>query len=1099
MNDDDYDKNAKKDATGKLGDIYALMNALLTSSNSGYIKKSRKRWTDIRVSKNYLEYQINLFNQYKNKFIDKVAKRSTPVTVVKRQELMDRFSITPGSPSQRQRGLAWAKDNIGSKRLKNDVEFNEIRKKPGQMNRLEFKRTLIELLGTQKFNRQLDEIFSKVDVTCDGLVDWEDFCTYTLLQYQELDYEKHNRETPFIGKPKFFSDPRMNKEVIIRILYISNSNRYATVSKDGTIGVWGVDLELVQCLQLSPTSNEEAKKKLNLWVTDAVYMKNINKLAISTTSRDLYFLDTTTTTLMKQFHLFDLPSVPLCLDYWFDPLVFDTRSLLIYGDDIGNVTFLYFNKPHVALFDDPAKIRRDRTYQIFAKDLDHQSEFVQMQVLTDMHKDWVRRIKYLPTHSSIISCSSNGKDSLVVRDIDKKKKPYTFRVTKGIDCFDVSLLWNIIATGSSDAVRLWNPYVTNKPVAVMKGHQLAVIDVVIYEDQGLVLSFAKEESIRIWCIKEHYCLHSINLKFPLDARLPDHFSHVFLLQASPLNTLLITCSDVIAEMKMQSSHQIGTRHRNVVTHSRPLRSALYNKRLNQVVVGCTNSLVSVWDFEGGQRIIQFSTAHDQEELAYMRFDADEKRLLNASRNGSITVWNFTNGHCLHRLEPATSDEITGVVDAPEHNCFISVGWSKKIVVYEKDLTSFHLDPQMEWKGGQLHKEDILSIDYCPPHYVATGSFDGEIVIWLADTESVFRRLRKPSKSSRRSSKSNSGYTDSRHGPGRHAVENLAFLKSRIHIRNPDCGHLISSQYNKIYFWNILSSDSRGLASFRATQERGDTILSIHVDSYDEILAVSDSGGNVSIWDITSFCLPDILSEDEPPLLIRWKAHDLAVVSIQYIRHTANDFLLTASVDQTARVWTAGGHYVGTFGQAIKWDLKDPSTYQHPKTPWTASDSQLLSSSRSSMNLKDASIYSLDKYTNNANDTINKNNDEEVEELIQHIPKIDSARSVLGDQYSKQYQRRMESRRRRRQDMGEIDINRTVRFGKTCSPFQVIKTPDMEEFFLPRNVPMTPNMRQKEASRSLFGFAQDSVSLPNLQASLNRSPISPQLSPRNFEF
>lgn len=53
-----------------------------------------------------------------------------------------------------------------------------------------------------------------MDVSCDGLVDWEDFCTYTLLQYQELDYERHNRETPFIGKPKFFSDPRMNKVII---------------------------------------------------------------------------------------------------------------------------------------------------------------------------------------------------------------------------------------------------------------------------------------------------------------------------------------------------------------------------------------------------------------------------------------------------------------------------------------------------------------------------------------------------------------------------------------------------------------------------------------------------------------------------------------------------------------------------------------------------------------------------------------------------------------------------------------------------------------------------------------------------------------------
>lgn len=52
----------------------------------------------------------------------------------------------------------------------------------------------------------------------------------------------------------------------------------------------------------------------------------------------------------------------------------------------------------------------------------------------------------------------------------------------------------------------------------------------------------------------------------------------------------------------------------------------------------------------------------------------------------MKVWNFTNGHCLHRLEPATTDEITGVVDIAERNCFISVGWSKRIVVYEKDLT-----------------------------------------------------------------------------------------------------------------------------------------------------------------------------------------------------------------------------------------------------------------------------------------------------------------------------------------------------------------------------------------------------------------------------
>lgn len=47
---------------------------------------------------------------------------------------------------------------------------------------------------------------------------------------------------------------------------------------------------------------------------------------------------------------------------------------------------------------------------------------------------------------------------------------------------------------------------------------------------------------------------------------------------------------------------------------------------------------------------------------------------------------------------------------------------------------------------------------------------------------------------------------------------------------------------------------------------------------------------------------------------------------------------------------------------------------------------------------------------------------------------------------------------------------------------------MEEFFLPRNVPMTPNMRERDGSRNLFGFARENVTLPNLQSSRSKSPM-----------
>lgn len=55
---------------------------------------------------------------------------------------------------------------------------------------------------------------------------------------------------------------------------------------------------------------------------------------------------------------------------------------------------------------------------------------------------------------------------------------------------------------------------------------------------------------------------------------------------------------------------------------------------------------------------------------------------------------------------------------------------------------------------------------------------------------------------------------------------------------------------------------------------------------------------------------------KPPLLHIWRAHDSAVVSIEYVQNSAGDFILTASSDRTARLWAADGKFVGTFGQVL---------------------------------------------------------------------------------------------------------------------------------------------------------------------------------------
>ena len=56
-------------------------------------------------------------------------------------------------------------------------------------------------------------------------------------------------------------------------------------------------------------------------------------------------------------------------------------------------------------------------------------------------------------------------------------------------------------------------------------------------------------------------------------------------------------------------------------------------------------------------------------------------------------------------------------------------------------------------------------------------------------------------------------------------------------------------------------------------------------------------------------------KEKPPVEGGWRAHDSAIVSVEYVKHDTGEYILTASTDRTARLWTLrDGHFVGTFGQ-----------------------------------------------------------------------------------------------------------------------------------------------------------------------------------------
>ena len=66
-------------------------------------------------------------------------------------------------------------------------------------------------------------------------------------------------------------------------------------------------------------------------------------------------------------------------------------------------------------------------------------------------------------------------------------------LSQGCECFDFSKDLNILITGGADYLaRIWNPYVTQKNIAILEGHHAAVIDIKIHDRLSQCYTFSKD-------------------------------------------------------------------------------------------------------------------------------------------------------------------------------------------------------------------------------------------------------------------------------------------------------------------------------------------------------------------------------------------------------------------------------------------------------------------------------------------------------------------------------------------------------------------------------------------------------------------------------
>lgn len=609
----------------------------------------------------------------------------------------------------------------------------------------EFKIAMKKTVGFMMNNDQIELLFKKVDANCDGRVDWEEYVTYNLLEYQERTLMiERLRDIPFPPETKDINT--RHRETIVRVAIYptvhkkASTNRcsldyytarYVSLSREGIVTFWTPKMKQIKSYMTHPHVDRATQP----WLTDFVCCYNVNMLAVTSTDRDITVFDTQANLFKKRYYITGIDSCITCMDYWADIRDLN-KSVMVWGDTSGSVYVLVFECALKGGLFGAVGGKQTAFKKISLPEVLRGFHLgVKGYKIGKIHDNWVSQIKYIPELDLFASCCQSSETSMYLGDYNYKKKINTyFKVYKGLLAFDYCPENNIIATGGMDyLIRVWNPYVNSKPVVVLKGHCKPVTHIVVNSSRGQIVSIDKGKNVRVFDMKDQTCVQQLSGRVIKVGPFP--ISSVCF---NPTTQRLVLATNTLAMLERSLEDEKSV---DIMSHEKAVHGALYNKTFKFVVSCCRESVVSVWDLNTGEKIIQFVNAHKRVEggveipieITAMTFDEPGRRLITGARDGSVKIWNFNNGNCLQSFTIPEGLEITGLVSVRQR--LYVTGWCQLVHIYIDGASE---DYRKNWKNR--HKDDILCIACIEPSLVATGSYDGDVIIWSRDTGQVYCTL-----------------------------------------------------------------------------------------------------------------------------------------------------------------------------------------------------------------------------------------------------------------------------------------------------------------------------------------------------------------------
>ncbi|XP_033622936.1 EF-hand calcium-binding domain-containing protein 8 isoform X6 [Fukomys damarensis] len=730
------------------------------------------------------------------------------------------------------------------------------------MNLETFIRSMKKVLSDVS-NEMLETLFFKVDSDGNGFITWPKYMDYVMHEFQGLEEMRRSQYRLRFHLPMQIIPLRRGCEIVkveFLIQRFKKIGRFLTVTRDGVLQFWSESFLPISSFRLRKLHNQQ------MWVIDLVCLHNMNLIAVSSTELKIEFFDISNYKCVRAFTFTELDSCILVMDYWSDY----HKGVFCLGDTKGNVIIFTSDNVASGLFNPhilPRISKWDHWVSVsMQKLLNEKSILYRSYCLPALHTNWCQQVKFVPQLNMVVSCSAVEKSSMVLtmlpsKDLEKPKFS-VLNLRKGILCFDYCPDKNFLATGGYDShIRLWNPFISKRPVWLMKGHQTSVTHIIVdSKNSSILISISRDKNICVWDLQDYVCLQTFSGKQFALGNYP--------ITSAYFNTkgnTLICSTYSIGILKGYLEAHGPTKLGKTTTHNSALCAVLYSKIFKQIsgivhmnkvyyMTGWSKRITSFMFHKTKPVLLchHWQTFHMEDVLCMAKYQ--NQFLGTSSYNGDILFWNvnmlkpilnFNASVSPLPLQPVKVEEAEVCVDS-------SQGLSKTCV---EKMWAHKASERLPCPGRRTsHRRTLMSAPVGMKH---SGSKEPERPLSQQICFSTGR-----SKSSNRYLDKGSFYKETemrRKEPQKKmllqsnaSVEKIIFLQTRPRL--PHTAAMLSSCINGYIYACSIHGNGGLLGKFPVDlEDNGDVVGAMATDENDWILITGDCKGRIKIWDIKDYC------------------------------------------------------------------------------------------------------------------------------------------------------------------------------------------------------------------------------------------------------